>query len=50
MTVRARFIKSVIATAKATETDMPWTRGATRREAIARREDSATPLRRVKTA
>lgn len=33
----ARFIKSIVATAKETQTQMPWERGATRLAMIARR-------------
>lgn len=45
MTLRDRFIKSVIATAQANDTQMPWTRGAARRKSITRRHapDAAEP-------
>ncbi len=48
MKVRTRFIKSVIATAQSIETDLPWTRGATRRAAAIRR--AAAPVRRLRSA
>lgn len=37
MTAKARFIKSVIETAKQDEVQMPWARGARRAAMIARR-------------
>lgn len=40
MTVRSRFIKSVVAAAKANDTQMPWARGDVRRQMIARRAAS----------
>jgi len=51
MKVRTRFIKSVIATAKAQEhADLPWTRGKARRARAVRRNtpafDTRTPLAR----
>ena len=47
MKARTRFIKSVIATAKAQEkTDLPWTRGAARQARIARR-DTVVTLRKT---
>jgi len=50
MTVRSRFIKSVVASAKANDTQMPWARGDARRKMIARRAQSnVVPIRR-KTA
>lgn len=36
-TGKARFIKSIVATARETNTQMPWERGATRMASIARR-------------
>ena len=50
MTVRSRFIKSVVASAKANETEMPWTRGATRRKTILRRSAPVTLAARPKLA
>lgn len=38
MKVRTRFIKSVIATAKADSPTLPWTRGEARKALIANRE------------
>ncbi|WP_299935593.1 hypothetical protein [uncultured Pelagimonas sp.] len=37
MKPKTRFIKSIVATAKETQTQMPWERGATRMASIARR-------------
>ena len=39
MTVRSRFIKSVVAAAKADNTQMPWARGEARRQMIERRSE-----------
>ncbi len=51
MTGRRRFIKSIIATAKSDETQMPWTRGTARREMIARRTTKdAQPNRKTASA
>lgn len=50
MTVRSRFIKSVIATAKTTETDLPWARGSVRRKTAMRRSAQASAPRRAKSA
>lgn len=44
----ARFIKSIVATAKETQTQMPWERGATRLTTIARRR--AALLGHLRTA
>jgi len=49
MTGRNRFIKSVIASTNASETQMPWTRGSTRRKMIARRDEAASQTPRIKT-
>ncbi|PYG31199.1 hypothetical protein [Pelagimonas varians] len=35
--INSRFIKSIVTTAKETQTEMPWERGATRLAMIARR-------------
>ncbi|MGH1413849.1 MAG: hypothetical protein ACRBB0_10155 [Pelagimonas sp.] len=37
MKTNTRFIKSIVATAKDTKTQMPWERGATRTATLARR-------------
>ncbi|MFY9212237.1 MAG: hypothetical protein WAO69_14020 [Aestuariivita sp.] len=50
MTVRSRFIKSVIATAKADETEMPWSRGTSRRKTILRRSAAVALAPRQKMA
>ena len=50
MTVRSRFIKSVVATAKSTETEMPWARGTARRKMILRRSAPVTLATRTKIA
>ena len=42
MTVRSRFIKSVIDTAKTDGTEMPWSRRSARRKMILRREENQT--------
>ncbi|MCG7627629.1 hypothetical protein MHM88_07420 [Epibacterium sp. MM17-32] len=42
MPSQSRFVKSIIATSKAQEVRMPWTRGATRKAMIARRRAKAT--------
>ncbi|WP_425043431.1 hypothetical protein [Primorskyibacter sp. S87] len=47
MKPKARFIKSVIETARKCDTDLPWTRGNRRAATIARR---TAPALRVKTA
>ncbi len=49
MKPKARFIKSVIETARQNQTEMPWTRGARRATFAASRHDE-TPVLRVKTA
>ena len=48
MKAKNRFIQSVVATAKSTHVEMPWTRGRTRTAMIIRRD--APVLRAVKTA
>jgi hypothetical protein len=45
MKVRTRFLKSVIATAKATETRLPWARGKARQALIQHRAQPAAPVR-----
>lgn len=50
MTVRSRFIKSVVATAKSDDTRMPWTRGDVRSKSIQRRTDAKDATQRTKTA
>ena len=50
MTVRSRFIKSVIATAKVNETELPWARGSARRKMILRRSAPVALAPRVKSA
>ena len=50
MTVRSRFIKSVVATAKSDETQMPWTRGDARSKMIQRRVEAKDAIQRTKTA
>jgi hypothetical protein len=50
MTVRTRFIRSVITTAQSNTTDLPWARGKTRAEMIARRLDAEQPVRQLKSA
>ncbi|CUH74887.1 hypothetical protein [Tropicibacter naphthalenivorans] len=37
--MKTRFIKSIVATAKTTETRLPWERGAPRAAMIARRTE-----------
>lgn len=50
MTARARFIRSVIDSAKKETTRMPWTRGITREVTVAARRAPMTPrLAVVKT-
>ena len=48
MTRKSRFIKSVVETARKTETDMPWSRGARRAEMIARRSADNSSARQVR--
>ncbi|WP_172676975.1 hypothetical protein [Aestuariivita boseongensis] len=52
MTVRSRFIKSVVAAAKSNETEMPWARGSARRKMILRRSApvALTPRGKVASA
>ena len=50
MTVRSRFIKSVVATAKSNEVEMPWTRGTARRKMILRRSAAVTLASRKQVA
>ena len=50
MTVRSRFIKSVVATAKANETELPWARGNARRKMIQRRSAPVAVTPRAKVA
>lgn len=49
MTVRARFIRSVVQTSKTERTKMPWTRGVVRNVTVAERQQSKAPLK-VRTA
>lgn len=45
MKARTRFLKSVISAAKSDSTEMPWTRGATRRATLeARRSQADAPV------
>lgn len=44
MKTRTRFIKSVIATAKADNTPLPWARGDARKAMIAARQGKRAPL------
>lgn len=50
MKVRTRFIKSVIATANATKTELPWARGTTRRANALRRTEPTPALRTARSA
>lgn len=50
MKVRTRFLKSVIATAKATETRLPWARGEARHALIQRRAQPAAAPARARLA
>lgn len=43
--MKTRFVKSVVATAKTTDVDMPWTRGLRREAMVAKRKEEA-PVRR----
>lgn len=42
---KTRFLKSIIAAAKAHDTQMPWTRGAARAASVARRRGTAAAKR-----
>ena len=50
MTLRDRFIKSIIATAQADDTQFPWTRGAARQKNVSRRNAVTESPRRTKLA
>jgi hypothetical protein len=50
MPSQSRFVKSIIATSKAQEVRMPWTRGATRKAMIARRRAKAAETAATQTA
>ncbi len=41
MKPKARFIRSIVATARAEAVDMPWARGTRRADMIARRDGTA---------
>ncbi len=47
MKKQSRFIKSVVATSKSAEMELPWARGARREAAIARRKGQALILKRA---
>ena len=47
MKKQSRFIKSVVATAKSTDVELPWARGTRRAAAIARREAQTPILKRA---
>jgi hypothetical protein len=38
MPAQSRFVKSIVSTSKSQDVKMPWTRGATRKAMIARRQ------------
>ena len=50
MTLRDRFIKSIIATAQADDTQFPWTRGAARQKNVTLRNAASGSPRRAKLA
>ncbi|WP_293573635.1 hypothetical protein [Phaeobacter sp.] len=50
MKPKSRFIRSIVAAAQTNDVQLPWTRGATRQDMIARRTGAAEETPKAKSA